>query len=172
MRKFACPKYKSEHIFHIVDWVSKPKVSPFVFIWVSVLADINSCPLQLVVCGTTTIWLQSQYEDKRCKCVCPCISAVLNNTGATGCPPFIDNVPPNKWYVQTYHIILSSFSWVLGVELGCNLKSSWEFCKLHNWPFAISTYLSWKLLVILVLLRIPSFWILSCGDYMILWACV
>ncbi|KOB73234.1 Uncharacterized protein OBRU01_11022 [Operophtera brumata] len=38
-----------------------------------------------------------QYEDKRCNCVCPCISAVLNNTGATGCPPVIDNVPPNKW---------------------------------------------------------------------------
>lgn len=44
--------------------------------------------------------LQGAYEDKRCKCVCPSLAAVFNNTADTGRNPFIDNVAPNQWSVS------------------------------------------------------------------------
>lgn len=39
---------------------------------------------------------QSSYEDKRCKCVCPSIKSVTNNTQDTDRLLYIDNVPPHK----------------------------------------------------------------------------
>ncbi|XP_055693481.1 uncharacterized protein CG1161 [Lutzomyia longipalpis] len=39
---------------------------------------------------------QAQYEDKRCKCICPSVSSVLNNTDETNRMLIIDNVPPSK----------------------------------------------------------------------------
>lgn len=37
------------------------------------------------------------YEDKRCKCICPSLSSVLNNTNEKDRMMIIENVPPNKW---------------------------------------------------------------------------
>lgn len=39
---------------------------------------------------------QSSYEDKRCKCVCPSIKSVTNNTQDEDRILIIDNVPPHK----------------------------------------------------------------------------
>lgn len=50
----------------------------------------------LVFIGVCVFSVSAQYEDKRCKCVCPSLSAVLNKTGGTERRPFIDNVPPSK----------------------------------------------------------------------------
>ncbi|KAL0902134.1 hypothetical protein ABMA27_000078 [Loxostege sticticalis] len=36
------------------------------------------------------------YEDKRCRCICPSPSVVLNNTLSNSRKLFIANVPPNK----------------------------------------------------------------------------
>lgn len=37
------------------------------------------------------------YEDKRCKCVCPSLAAILNNTNGSDRKLYIANVPPSKW---------------------------------------------------------------------------
>lgn len=39
---------------------------------------------------------QSSYEDKRCKCVCPSIKSVTNNTQDEDRILIIENVPPHK----------------------------------------------------------------------------
>lgn len=40
------------------------------------------------------------YEDKRCKCICPSLSSVLNNTNEKDRMMIIENVPPHKWYAH------------------------------------------------------------------------
>lgn len=50
----------------------------------------------LVFFATSVFFVSATYEDKRCKCVCPSLAAVFNNTSDTSRSPFIGNVPPNK----------------------------------------------------------------------------
>lgn len=52
----------------------------------------------LVLHLTATAYGQSSYEDKRCKCVCPSIKSVTNNTTQKDEDRYliIDNVPPHK----------------------------------------------------------------------------
>ncbi|KAK9877108.1 hypothetical protein WA026_016853 [Henosepilachna vigintioctopunctata] len=51
---------------------------------------------------TSCIWLsvlgQSLSDDKRCKCICPKVSTVTNNTEIVDAERirYVDNVPPNK----------------------------------------------------------------------------
>lgn len=39
----------------------------------------------------------NSYEDRRCKCICPSIASVVNNTQETDQKLYIANVPPSKW---------------------------------------------------------------------------
>ncbi|GAB0087702.1 Uncharacterized protein CG1161 [Sergentomyia squamirostris] len=56
---------------------------------------IKAFAILVVSCLAIGIEAQS-YEDKRCKCICPSISSVLNNTDDTQRMLIIDNVPPTK----------------------------------------------------------------------------
>lgn len=50
----------------------------------------------LAFLATCVFFVSGAYEDKRCKCVCPSLAAVFNNTADTGRKPYIDNVAPNQ----------------------------------------------------------------------------
>lgn len=44
------------------------------------------------------IFQAQSYEDKRCKCICPSINSVMNNTQEDNNRILvIENVAPNKW---------------------------------------------------------------------------
>ncbi|XP_026331834.1 uncharacterized protein CG1161-like [Hyposmocoma kahamanoa] len=51
----------------------------------------------MVFAATCVLYASGQsYEDKRCKCVCPSLAAILNNTNGSDRKLYIANVPPSK----------------------------------------------------------------------------
>lgn len=82
------------------------------------------------------------YEDRRCRCICPSLAAVLNNSMTTDRRFYTDNVPPIKCNCE--NVVLPKVSTELkGHEL--------EFCPRCDCHFEIRNTTVIKVVVIMVL---------------------
>ncbi|XP_059609061.1 uncharacterized protein CG1161 [Phlebotomus argentipes] len=98
------------------------------------------------------------YEDKRCKCICPSVSSVLNNTDDTNRMLIIDNVPPTK----------CNCDGVILPRIGDKIKGKeQEFCPRCECKNEIRNTTIIKVVVIIVIWIIS---LLSC--YMLFLSCL
>ncbi|KYQ59929.1 hypothetical protein ALC60_01025 [Trachymyrmex zeteki] len=51
-------------------------------------------PVAIIVIACLSQRSEAQYDDKRCKCICPSLSSVINTTQSTERLTYIINVPP------------------------------------------------------------------------------
>lgn len=102
--------------------------------------------LQCIQC----IMGQSSYEDKRCKCVCPSIKSVTNNTQDEDRYLIIDNVPPHK--CNCVGVILPRIGDKVRIKYSHKIgETLWNFDIFNN--FIVKIY---KLMSQLILLQLKE----------------
>lgn len=89
---------------------------------------------------------EAQYDDKRCKCICPSLLSVINTTQSSERKSYIINVPPSECKCE--NVVLS--------KVGDQLKGKEEiFCSRCDCKYENRNTTIIKIVVILVI------WVIS-----------
>ncbi|KYM99618.1 hypothetical protein ALC62_09620 [Cyphomyrmex costatus] len=103
-------------------------------------------PVAIIVIACLSQQSEAQYDDKRCKCICPSLSSVINTTQSTERLTYIINVPPLQCKCES----------VVLPKLGEQIKGKEEvFCSRCDCKYENRNTTIIKIVVIIVI------WVIS-----------